>query len=346
MLRLKPFKDIASHLSSIKKEILTASKPIVFFDDDCDGVSSFLQYYKFIGDGKGICVKGKPVVEARYSEKVDEFSPDLVLVFDKPLVEQDFFDSISQKKIWIDHHPIQDPKGVNYFNPGLYDSKDNTPTSYWIYNLTEKKYLWLAMIGCLGDWSLALKDEFIAKYPDLLEDTTDPAHALFNSKIGLLVKIINFNLKGSTKDVMKSVKVLSRIESPYEILDKTTPKGKFIYKKFEKINRDYEILKQSIVEDDSQFLVFIYDNSKLAISADLSNELLYMHKDKIIVVGRKNNDKIVMSLRSANKPISDALNKALAGVDGFGGGHDLACGAVVAQSDFDSFLDVFKSYLN
>ncbi|MFT4282991.1 MAG: DHH family phosphoesterase [Candidatus Woesearchaeota archaeon] len=341
---MKPFKDLDSHLQKVKSELQNCVKPIVFFDDDCDGTASFVQYYKFIGDGKGVCVKGKPIVEERYSSKVNEFSPDLVVVFDKPLAEQEFFDSISQKKVWVDHHPVQNPKGVSYFNPLIYLKENVSPTSYWVYNITEKKYLWLAMVGCLGDWSLVLKDEFVKKYPDLLDKKIDdPASALFNSKIGFLVKIINFNLKGSARDVMKSVKVLTRIESPYEILDKTSSKGKFIYKKFEKINKEYQSLLDNVSVDDSDFLVYIYDNLNVAISADLSNELLYLHKDKIIIVGRKNSDKVVMSLRSSKKPIINALNVALEGVDGFGGGHDLACGAVVSQKDFDVFLEKFKS---
>jgi len=39
------------------------------------------------------------------------------------------------------------------------------------------------------------------------------------------------------------------------------------------------------------------------------------------------------------KPI---LEKALRNVEGYGGGHDYACGANVAKKDFLDFLDVIK----
>ena len=51
----------------------------------------------------------------------------------------------------------------------------------------------------------------------------------------------------------------------------------------------------------------------------------------------------MMSLRSENYEVLPALQAALKDVDGYGGGHPKACGGVVAEKDFDIFVEKFKS---
>lgn len=334
----------------IKKKLDECTRPMFFFDDDPDGVSSFLQMYKYVGEGKGICVKGKPVLEAKYARKVHEYSPDIVFVLDKPMIEQEFIDSVKQEIIWLDHHPLQDNKGVKYFNPRKNDPEDNRPTSYWAYLITKsskKDMLWLAMIGIVGDWNLLLTNEFRKKYPYLLpKNIKKPEQALFDSELGKLVQIVDFNLKGSTSDVMKSIKIFSRIDDPYEILDQTNPKGKFLYKKYLTIRQKYEELLNQVQASDDKFLIFKYKDSNLAISSTLSNELLFRYPDKITIIAREKQDDIMMSLRSGKEKIVDKLNEALANTSGYGGGHDLACGACVKKDEFDEFIKKFKETFN
>ena len=333
----------------IREKLKESARPLFLFDDDADGVSSFVMMYKLAEDGKGICVKGKPIVEASYLRKIDEFSPDIVFILDKPMVEQELIDGISQEIIWLDHHPVQENKGVNYYNPRLHDNEDNRPTSYWAYQICKEdvpEALWLASIGVVGDWSLALKEEFCKKYPDLLPCETKTApEALFNTKLGELVKIIDFNLKGTTTEVMKSIKILTRIESPYEILNQVTPKGKFLYKKFLKINEAYEQLKANVEVTEEPIIFFKYTDNKLAISSMLSNELLYEHPDKIIIVAREKADELMLSIRSTNTNLVPILNTSLEGIKGYGGGHDNACGACIKQNDFERFIETFKDNL-
>ncbi|MFT4261364.1 MAG: DHH family phosphoesterase [Candidatus Woesearchaeota archaeon] len=336
-------------LYEFRDKIKNSSRPLIFFDDDCDGVSSFIQYYWINTDSRGVIVKGKPELEERFVKNVDENGPDLVVVLDKPLVSEDFFNGVSQEKIWLDHHPVQDPKGVFYLNPLNY-SGESLPTSYFVYKSLrdeDKKSLWMAMVGVLGDWDMSLGDEFKKEYPDLLpQEITTPKDALFNSKIGLLVKIINFNLKGKTSDVMKSVKTLTRISDPYEILEQKSSRGKFIYKKYEKVNKVYEMHKKNVSSDDSIFVIYKYGDTT-SITGDLSNELIYEYPDKVIVVGREHNGKVMMSIRSGKYKVVDVLAKSLEGFDGYGGGHDYACGGCVREEDFYDFIEKFKSgFLN
>jgi len=339
-----------SDLAIIREKLSTSVRPLFFFDDDPDGVSSFLLFYKAVNEGKGICVKGKPILEKRYADKVTEYSPDRVFVLDKPLIEQEFLDKISQEIIWLDHHPVQDNKGVLYFNPRKRDDEDNRPTSYWAYLVTKdmvKNALWIAMVGIIGDWNLLLADEFRAQYPDLLPaDIDTPEKALFETKIGKLVRIVDFNLKGATSEVMKSVKALTRIKDPNEILNQTTPRGKFIYKKYLTINKDYQQLLKEVEVTDDKILIFRYENNKLALSSQLSNELLYLYPEKIIIVVREKADDTMMSIRSSKYKIIDNLKKALESTTGYGGGHDHACGASVKKSEFDIFLEKFRETFN
>ncbi|MFP4567781.1 MAG: DHH family phosphoesterase [Candidatus Woesearchaeota archaeon] len=339
-----------NEIAEIKDKLVNSSRPLFLFDDDADGVTSFVMLYKLAGEGKGICVKGKPIVEASYLRKVDEFSPDRVFILDKPMVEQEFLDGISQEVIWLDHHPLQNNKGVKYYNPHRHDAEDNRPTSFWAYKISHDvvpEALWLAGMGVVGDWSLALKDEFCSKFPDLLPCSVKSApEALFTTKLGLLVKILDFNLKGTTTEVMQSIKVLTRIKSPYEILDQSSPKGKYLYKKFLKINERYEELKNSVEVTDNPIILFKYTDNKLAISSMLSNELLFLYPDKIIMIAREKIDELMISIRSSEINIEQVLSKSLLGVNGYGGGHDNACGACIKRDNFDLFIENFKNNLN
>ena len=52
-----------------------------------------------------------------------------------------------------------------------------------------------------------------------------------------------------------------------------------------------------------------------------------------------------MSLRSSTLDLPPILEHALRGVEGYGGGHEHACGACVKVEDWDLFLEQFKEQL-
>ncbi|MBI2138648.1 hypothetical protein HYU13_03605, partial [Candidatus Woesearchaeota archaeon] len=52
-----------------------------------------------------------------------------------------------------------------------------------------------------------------------------------------------------------------------------------------------------------------------------------------------------MSLRCEFRQLDQAVAKALIGVEGYGGGHEHACGANVKKADFERFLGNLKSEL-
>jgi single-stranded DNA-specific DHH superfamily exonuclease len=336
-------------LEDLKKEIYSCSKPIIFFDDDPDGLSSFLIYYKAMGEGKGVPIKSSPVLDTSFTKKATEYSPDKVFILDKAVVDQEFIDSLKgTPAVWVDHHTPLKLHGVKYFNPRVHTPEEHKPTAYWCYvSADNDKFLWIATVGCVADWYIPeFLDEFIKKYPDILDKKyDDPGKIIFETTLGKLVKIFSFCLKGKISDVIKLMKVLTRIKSPYEILRQETPQGKFIYKYYEKINNMYEeVLKEAMAQvSDDKILLYRYEDSKMSFTADMSNELLHHYPDKITIIARERNGEMKCSLRSGKYKIAPMLKKAMEGIDGRGGGHEYACGAAIKSKDFNRFLEQMRA---
>ena len=103
-------------LEQIKKRINESENPLIFFDDDPDGLCSYLLIKEYFKKGKGVIIKNSPFLDEGYLRKVEELKPDLILVLDKSMIHQEFADKANVPIIWIDHHQIQDVKGVHYFN--------------------------------------------------------------------------------------------------------------------------------------------------------------------------------------------------------------------------------------
>jgi len=338
-----------NQLKELKQIFDSSHRPVILFDDDADGLASFLLIYKHISEGKGIPVKNAPELGPELAQKVNDYSPDLVIIVDIPIVNQEFIDKVSSKIVWIDHHPLVERKGAQYFNPRTENQDDNRPTSYWVYRVLQEN-LWIAMTGMIGDWFLPeheILDEFRTKYPALLpSDIKKPEVALHDSKIGELIQIISFNLKGKASDVMKSVKVLTRIKEPEEILEQKTAGGRFIYKKYVKLKEKYDALVSQIkFETDDKLIVFVYKSPDYSFSAELSNELIYKHPDKVILVVWEYNGEYKCSLRSTKVKLPHIIEKALRNVNGYGGGHDHAAGACVKIGDFETFVHNLKEQI-
>lgn len=337
----------------VKKALDESARPLFLFDDDPDGTCSFLQLYKYKREGKGLLVRAKPIVEEKYVQKVKEYQPDLVIILDKPLVEEAFLEQVKTPIIWIDHHkPFSQAKKyshLKYFNPLLNDSDDNRPIAYWTYRIV-KQSLWLAALGTISDWFIPdFIDEFKEKYPDLLPEKFETVEELlFNpeSKIGHLSRILSFNLKGNANAALKSAIVMTRIEEPYEILNQTTARGKFIYKKYSKLAETYHALLEDAkgaFKSKKSLLVFTYEDMKISLTSDISNELLYLYPDKLSIICRRHDGEYKCSLRSAGKhEIPLILNKAFNECSGYGGGHKFACGACIKEEDFQKFLKIVE----
>lgn len=335
-------------INEIREELQTCKKPLIFFHDDADGLCSFLLFYRFIGEGKGIIIKTTPKIDDKFVRKVEEYQPDKVFIVDIAIVEQEFLDEVNVPVIWIDHHQPLERKKVKYYNPRNDGSNDNQPVSFLNHQIVGEN-MWISMIGSVGDWFWPdYADDFKEKYPDLIDkEINDPETALFESKIGVLVDCMSFCMKGTTNDAMKYVKVWTRIKSPYEILNSETPAGKYIFKRYNEIHKQYVELRDLALKQKQKkdMIVFTYKHDKMSFTKEIANEFLHRFPDKIIVIAREKSGEMKMSIRSKHKILPPILTKALEDVEGYGGGHEHACGANVKKKDFDQFIENFKKQL-
>lgn len=339
-------------LHTFKKQLDSSQRPLFLFDDDADGTSSFVLLDKYLqGKAFGICVKGSPKVDVSYSVRIPEFRSDKVFILDKPLVSEDFIRAVKVPIIWLDHHPPQDVRGVQYFNPRIKNDKNYSPTSKWAYEaISDDTYLWIAMIGMVGDWYLEekYKKEFRKRHPTLMEKNVQtPQEALFETKLGKIIKIINFNLLGRFKDTMRSVKAFTKIKEPEEILEGQTKASQRLLTEYDKVNTIYEMEKERIsFSETDELIIHRYTAENYSFTSELSNEVLYENPNKTVIIARESKDRIIMSLRSKKK-IDDALLSTLTLFEhAGGGGHENACGASVKLHDFNDFVRVFKSKIS
>ena len=328
------------------QEALQESKnPLFFYDDDPDGLCSFILLYKMHREGHGVMVKSAPKVDMKFMHRVEENNPDIIFVLDMPMLEQEFVDGAKRTIYWLDHHQVQEIRNVKYFNPHLRDSECYIPATRMAYQISDNEEdLWIAMVGCLGDWYMPdFMDKFIEKYPDLMDGEKNLFNAVYKQPIGKLVRMFSFLLKGQTSEVNKSVKILTRVKSPYEILNQETSQARFLYKRFEKIDKDYNKILELAKKDAGRGKLFLfnYQDDKLSFTSELANELTSLYPDKVILISRKKSGEMKCSLR-CQKPIADALAKALVGISGYGGGHPNACGAVIKEEDWEKFLEQFR----
>ena len=335
-LSKKQFKEIREHLDECRN-------PLFFFDDDQDGLCAFLLLYRYKREGHGVIVKTSSGITDLFTRKVQEYNPDKIFIMDIADVEQEFFDGMKVPVIWIDHHGPYERRNVSYYNPRVSNPKHNHPTSFLCYKAVEQD-LWIGALGSVADWFLPpFLKEFKKQYPDLLDiKYKSPGDIIYNTKLGHLIRIFSFVLKGKHSDVMKCIKILTRISDPYEILEKKTEQAKFIYKRYEKAMEGYQPLldgmMQKLEESADKVIVFSYGEDKTSMTSDLSNEAIHNHPDKIIIIAREKNEEMKCSLRSSGMNLKPLLEKALVGLKGYGGGHENACGANVHKTDFEEFV--------
>lgn len=323
--------------------------PLFLFDDDVDGLTSFLLLAKFCGKGKGVAIKSSPDLSVAYIRKLHEFKPDYVFILDKPLVSKEFIErtkEIGLPIIWLDHHPKPqnaDDEEILYFNPITSQKSSHEPTSYWAYKITKRKEdEWIAMIGCIADWFIPdFADSFSEKYPDLFTKIKDPAKALYETEIGKIIKMLSFALKDRTSIVVQMLKNLLILKGPREILD-VTNKTTSIHRRYKQINKKYEKILNKAKDiakttKNRKFLFFQYGGD-LSISSELSNELHYFYPDRVVLVAYIKGTKVNASIRG-KIDVRELISKALEGIDSSHGGHKNASGATLNVEDLPKFRD-------
>ncbi|MBI2629696.1 DHH family phosphoesterase [Candidatus Pacearchaeota archaeon] len=334
-------------IGEIKEHLEKAQNPLFFFDNDADGLCSFLLLARFSGKGKGVAIKSFPELDISYARKLHELSPDYIFILDKPLVSKNFLEeakSLNLPVVWIDHHDTEVGENLNignvyYYNPQKEEKKEFMPTTYITWKATEKKEdMWIAFCGCIGDNYLPdFKKEFQEHYPELAEPEIKTAfQALYETSIGKITRVINFALKDRTGNVMKMIRLLLKTKFPNEILE-DTPSNSLLYR-YKQLNKKYQKLIEKAKNFAKKRLLYFQYGGDLSMSADISNELCYNFPEKVIVVAYIRGTKANISIRG--KGVKEITLKAIEGLEGAtGGGHDDATGCKVELVDLPKFKE-------
>jgi len=334
-----------SQITEIKKHLERAQSPIFFFDNDQDGLCSFLLLQRFIGRGKGIPIKSFPEMTVDYFRRVHELKADYIFILDKHAVSDEFFKEAKKTNIpvvWIDHHIVEKkkvPENVSYYNPVFNKKKGEEPVTALCYQISNRKEdIWLAVIGCIADVYLPnFYEQFEKLYPELVIKSRNVKDIFYKSQIGKVSKILSFGLKDRTTNVINMIRFLMRAKSPYEILEENS-KNYTMHQRYNQIESKYQILlkKAVSIENKKEKILFFQYGGDLSISGDLSNELIYKFPEKIIVVIYVKGIKANISMRGKHARM--LLSESIKDIeDATGGGHEEAVGGQMKVEDIERF---------
>jgi len=76
----------AKQVDEIRQHLEQAQNPLFLFDNDPDGLCSFLILRKFCGKGKGVPIRSYPSMNSEYFRKVNELKADYIFILDKPFL--------------------------------------------------------------------------------------------------------------------------------------------------------------------------------------------------------------------------------------------------------------------
>lgn len=335
----------SQQIQEIKQHLEKAQNPLFFFDNDNDGLCSFLLLKRFIGRGRGVAIKSFPDLNISYYRKVNELKPDYIFILDKPVVSDEFIEKANQDNIpvvWIEHHMVEklENREIYYYNPYLND-KTTEPTSYLCYKITNKKEdVWLAMIGCISDCCLPdFYSEFEKKYPELGKKNPKSAfELLYDSEIGRIARILDFSLKDTTTNVVNMLRFMMKVKGPMDILEENS-KTRQILRRYEQINSKYQALMEKARKLGGEKMIYFQYGGQFSLSANLANQLIYEFPDKVIVVVYVKEDVSNISLRGSGN-IRELTLKAIEGIEGAtGGGHEHATGAKMNVDCLEEFRE-------
>jgi len=332
-------------VNEIKEHLERAQNPLFLFDNDNDGLCSFLLLQRYIGRGKGFPVKTSPELTKDYFRKVRELEPDYIFILDQPEVAKEFFDEVEKINlpvVWIDHHEMdkkKTPKFVNYYNPIFNKKKSNEPVTALCYQITNKKEdMWISIIGCISDKFVPeYYSEFKKNFPELSVDSKDAFEIYYNSKIGNLAIIFAFALMDRTTNVINMLKLLMKVKSPYDVLEENT-KTNSMHNRSNELYEKYDNLIKKAKEEakHSGKLLFFKYGGDISMSAEVSNKLRYLFPEKVIAVVKVKEGRASFSIRGNN--IKDKVVKIIEKLEGSkGGGHVDAVGARIRVEDLEEF---------
>lgn len=346
-----------TQLAELKDHLERAQNPLFYFDNDTDGLCSYVILRRYLGRGKGVAVRSFPDLDAGYARKARELNADYVFVLDKPVLSREFVkevEALGLPLVWIDHHDLVpaafEAEATNFFvyNPSRNSGEDKSgePTTYLAYSLTKRKEdLWLAIIGCIADHFLPedLVDEFKKMYPTFWGHVKKPFDAYYGTEIGTIARALNFGLKDAVSNVVKLQNFLISCSGPEEVFSES-PANYAFRKRYGDVRKKYDSLLARARENVGEKLIFFEYSGEISISSDLSNELSYRYPGKYVAVAFRNGAVANLSLRGKN--VKAMLEDVLKHIAGSGGGHEDAVGARISVSDLWMFRELLEKRID
>jgi len=335
-------------LQEIREQLEQSQNPLFFFDNDADGLCSFIILQKGLERGKGIPIKSYPALSTQYIHKIEELNPDTIVILDKAEVSEEFINTVKEKNlpiIWIDHHKTKTKteliKKTSYYN--TYPSSE--PTTYIAQKVFNKKEtLWLAMIGCISDvYKPDFAKNFQKQYPELYNSNLTAFEALHKTEIGKFSKMLNFGLMNTITNVVKLIKFLNKTKTPYDLLEENHQTQEF-HQRYNQLNNELEklIKKANETKQISPKILYFTYSGATSMSAILSSKLYFDNPNKLIIVGYKRPEKINLSIRGKNA--LEITKKIVSQIDSAtGGGHPEATGAMIPTTELENFEKIIKS---
>ena len=331
-----------TQLQEIRNQLESSQNPLFFFDNDVDGLCAFLILRRAIGRGKGVAIKSFPDLKKQYLKKVEELNPDAIFILDKAELSPEFAEAVEQKNIpmtWIDHHETKTSKEIiekTFYYNSLPEAEPTTYIAQKIFNRQED--LWLAMIGCIGDVYMPdFAEKFAKQNPELLSQKVSAFDALHSTEIGKIVRMLNFGLMDTITNVVTLIKYLFKANGPYDILEENQH-TKQLHRRYAELNKFYnkQVEKAETNFNPKDNVLFFSYSGDTSMSSEIANKLYFNHKDKLIIVIFKRQEKANISIRG--KGALKITKQAITNIkDATGGGHKEATGTMVPIDDLEKF---------
>ncbi|HLC53146.1 MAG TPA: hypothetical protein VJK03_01260 [Candidatus Nanoarchaeia archaeon] len=333
-------------IAELREHLEKAQNPIFYYDNDADGLCSFLLFRRYIGRGKGVAVRSYPELNEGYVKKAEELKADYVFILDKPVLSEAFVAALTALGlpiVWIDHHsPVVPIISSSFFcynsAAGLPDGAVGEPVTDIAQCVCgQKADLWIAMMGCIADHYLPnFVAEFERQWPEYWgKNIRKPFDAYYGTEIGRLARALNFGLKDSISHVVQLQSYLFSCRVPEDVLADNDGNAAFRTTYYDLSQRYEALLQQAEKHLQGSILFFSYGGAT-SMSADVANELSYKHPNCYIAVAYSNGGVSNISLRGNNvKAILASILPRLSHASG--GGHKDAVGARIRNDELPLF---------
>lgn len=328
-----------------------SNSPFFLYDNDADGLCSFVLLRRWLGKGTGSAVRSHPDLDAKYAHQAISHGADLVVVLDRPFLGDDFLQELAIHHIpvlWIDHHDVESPHRsdpmVHNLNPRFGKKSSHEPVTHWCYKIAgRKKDFWIALMGCIADHYLPSYNLLMNKeYAELWKKVKGPFEGYYTTELGYLARMIGFSLKDMPSHVRALETFLFSCNNPYELIEEFAS-GDSFSQTARSLHTRYKILIERAllqVEEPSIFFSYRGDSS---MSSELANELSFRFPKSYIAVVYLKQGIVTLSLRGLNvRKLFDILMTEFPCASG--GGHRDAMGVRLPSSDLEGFKERFLEH--